>query len=148
MPKRPGLPFRITLCAVLVLITAAWNFLRLLTGITWFQVLQSYAPEPGPLYLGGTGALWTAVGLVLVWGLARRRSWAPRAMLVGAWLYAAWAWTDRILLQGGGSPNWPFALIATALVLGFITAAMLDRRIDKFFGKEAHELEPQDPSSP
>jgi hypothetical protein len=33
----------------------------------------------------------------------------------------------------------------TVVLLGFITSATLDRRINIFFGKEAHEREPQDP---
>lgn len=131
---------------VLVLTTAAWNLVRLITSVLWVGVLEYYAPRPGDLYVGATGAAWAAVGSLILWALGRRKTWAPRALLFGAWLYAAWMWLDRILLQAGGSPNWRFAMIGTAVVLGFISAVALDRRTIQYFGNEAHGREHQDQS--
>lgn len=147
MRKPPGLPIRITLCILLVLTNSAWNFVRLLTSITWFQVLEFYAPQPSPVYIGMTGAIWATGGFLVAWGLLRRSQWALRGLLIGAWLYAAWTWLDRVLLQAGGPPNWGFTLVTNIVLLGFITAVALDRRINILFRKEAHEREPQDPSS-
>lgn len=129
---------------LLVLTTAAWNLVRLLIAIAWGGVLEYYAPHPVIPYIAVSGAVWTTGASVVFCGLGRRAGWAPRALLIGAWLYAAWVWLDRVLLQSGGSPNWRFALIGTMLLLGFITAVTLDRNITGYFGKEAHDPEPQD----
>ncbi len=147
MPPTSKRPFRTTLCGLLVLITVASRLVRLETGIAWAGVLKSYAPLPGPVYIGVTGGIWVAAGCAILWGLWRRTRWGRWSLLIGAWLYAIWAWADRILLQAGGSPNWKFDLIWTVLVLGFITAVCLDIGVRKSLGEEAHEREPKDPSS-
>ena len=46
--KRYPLPARITLALVLVLITAAWNLMRVWAGLALAPALQKYAPWPGP----------------------------------------------------------------------------------------------------
>ena len=146
--RRPSsLPFRITLCALLVLITTMLNLVRLGTSVSWAGVLQSYAPRPGAIYIGLSGAIWALAGGAILWGLWRRKPWALSALLAGSWLYAAWVWIDRVLLQGGGSSNWRFTLIWTSLLLGLMTAVALDPHNQRFFGKEAHERESQDPPS-
>ncbi len=147
MVKPSTLPLRITLCVVLVLIFTAWSFVRLITSINWAARLESYAGRPGAVYIGLTGGIWSLAGLLILWAIWQRKRWALRAMLVTAWLYAAWAWCDRILLQGGGSPNWRFMLIGTVVLLGLVSATTLDHRNRRYFGEEAHEREPQDPSS-
>ncbi len=147
MRDAPHLPFRITLCAVVVLTTAAWNLVRLLTSIAWGGLLESYAPRAGAVYIGISGGVWSAAGGFVLWGVWRRTQWALRALLAGAWSYSAWAWFDRILLQAGGPANWGFALICTLVLLGFITAIALSPRSRTYFGEEAHEREEQDQSS-
>ncbi len=129
---------------LVVLTTAAWNLVRLVTSMAWIRVLEYYAPRPGEAYIGVTGAVWAVAGFLILWALGRRKTWAPRALAIGAWTYAAWAWLDRILLQAGGLPNWLFDLILTCLLLGLITAAALDRQTIEYFGREAHERQPQD----
>ncbi len=131
----------------MVLTTTVLNLVRLFTSLTWAGVLESYAPNPGTLYIGLTGAVWFAGGCFVLWGIWRRKAWALISLLAGAWLYAIWVWSDRILLQAGGSPNWRLAVIWTILLLGFITAVCVDPRSRKLFGKEANEREPQAPPS-
>lgn len=147
MRERSRLPFTITLCALLVLSCTVWNLVRMVTSIAWSSVLQAYTPRPGALYIGLTGATWFVAGIFILEAIWRRRRWALVSMLLGAWLYAAWAWSDRLLLQSGGSANWRFSLLITALLLAIMTAVALDRRSRVVFRKEAHESEPENPSS-
>lgn len=139
MHTRFPLPFRITLLAFLVLTTTAWNAVRMITSFTWRAAIQTYAPYPGTVYIGLTGAMWTLVGLSVFWGIWQRAAWALRGALIAASAYSIWLWMDRFLIQARVPGNWPFALLANFVVLGFITAVTLDRRNQAHFGKEAHE---------
>jgi hypothetical protein len=142
--KRYPLPARITLALALVLITAAWNVVRLWAGLSLSPALQNYAPFPGPAYIALTGALSAGLGLAVTWAVLLRHRWAPRALLGVAIAYATWRWVDRIFLQPTAGPGWPFALLITVLLLSFIAAVTLDRRNRWYFGREAHEREEQD----
>jgi peptidoglycan/LPS O-acetylase OafA/YrhL len=142
--KRYPLPARITLALVLVLITIAWGLLRLWSGVSFGPVLQKYSPQPGPVYIAFTGAVWAVLGLVLLWGFWRRRAWAPGTLLGAALGYVAWTWFDRLLIQPQPGSNWPFSLLVSAAALAFIAAAALDPRNRSYFGREAHEREEQD----
>lgn len=142
--KRYPLPARITLALVLVLITAAWNGVRVWAGLTLAPALQKYAPFPGPMYVALTGAISAGLGLAVTWAVLRRLRWAPHALLGAAITYAAWSWADRVFLQPTAGTGWPFALLITALLLTFIAAVTLDPRNRWYFGREAHEREEQD----
>jgi hypothetical protein len=137
------LPTRITLAVVLVLITTAWNVVRVWGGLSLAPALQKYAPFPGPAYIALTGAFSAGLGLVVTWAVLRRLRWAPRALLVAAVAYAAWRWVDRMFLQPTAGTGWPFALVITVLLLAFIAAVTLDPRNRWYFGREAHEREEQ-----
>jgi hypothetical protein len=147
MNTRRRLPTRITLAMSLVLMTTAWNLIRALTAIFWRDPLAAYAFVPGPVYIGLTGAAFAILGLGVLWGLWRRTAWAPRAFLIGTWAYVAWNWTDRLLLQPQDSAGWPFAAVATALLLGWSTAVALDRRNQMYFGNEDHGRESENSPS-
>lgn len=139
--KRYPLPARITLALALVLITAAWNVVRVWAGLTLAPALQKYAPFPGPVYIALTGALSVGLGLAVAWAVLRRFGWAPRALLGVAIAYTAWRWVDRIFLQPTAGTDWPFALLMTVLLLSFIAVVTLDPRNRWYFGREAHERE-------
>jgi len=141
--KRYPLPARITLALVLVLITAAWNGVRVLAGLSLAPALHKYAPFPGPAYIAITGALSAGLGLAVTWAVLRRLRWAPQALLGVTIAYAAWSWADRIFLQPTAGTNWPFALLITVLLLSFVAAVTLDPRNRWYFGREAHEREEQ-----
>ncbi len=126
----------------MVLSCTAWNLVRMITSVAWSSLLLAYVPRPGPLYVGLSGGIWFVAGVFVLQAIWRRRRWALLSMLIGAWLYAAWAWSDRLLLQSGGSANWMFSLLMTALLLAIITAVALDRRSRAAFRNEAHESEP------
>jgi hypothetical protein len=135
---RIGLPLRITLVLLAVLIATAWNIVRAATSIAWGALLAKYAGQPGPLYIGLTGTLFAMVGLAILWAFWRRSGWAPAALIGGSWTYVAWGWLDRLIFQGQSRANWPFAAVATALVLLWVTVVALDRRNRFYFGNEAH----------
>ncbi|MFH1183892.1 MAG: hypothetical protein V1755_02490 [Chloroflexota bacterium] len=128
-----------------MLITTAWSLIRVWSSVEHADVLQEYAPWPGPVYIGITGAVFAALGLALVWGFWRRAGWAPLAFLAGAITYAAWNWADRLFLQPGAlQTSWQFSLLITVLLLTFVATVALDPRNRSTFGREAHEREAQD----
>ncbi|MFN2119481.1 MAG: hypothetical protein ACK2T0_03745 [Anaerolineales bacterium] len=135
---RISLPVRITLVLWVVLISTVWNTVRAVTSIAWSGLLAKYAREPGPVYIGLTGALFAIVGGVILWAFWHRSRWAPAALIGGSWIYVAWGWADRLAFQAQSRANWPFAAVATAAGLLWITAVALDRRNRAYFGKEAN----------
>lgn len=144
MQSRSRLPLRITFLGWLVLITTAWNGIRLITSITWREALQAYAPHPGTVYVAITGGLFTLVGLILFLALWRRSRWTLSALLIAACVYAAWTWADKFFIQARIPANWQFTLSVTLVLLGFTAAVTLDPRSQAYFGKEAHEREFQE----
>ena len=142
--KRRRLPLRITLALLLVLLTAAWNLIRLWSSFALAAALQKYAPRPGPIYIGITGAAAAALSLFIFWSLLNRAVWAPRGLLGGAVIYAVWIWTDRLIFGQQPTSGWPFSLLITGVLLAFIAVVSLDPRNRFYFGKEAHEQQEQD----
>jgi hypothetical protein len=135
---RIGLPLRITLVLGLVLTTTVWNIVRAITSIAWSGLLAKYAAQPGPVYIGLTGTLFAGAGAVILWAFWHRSGWAPAALIGCSWAYVAWGWADRLLFQGESRASWPFAALATAAILLWITAVALDRRNRFYFGREAN----------
>jgi hypothetical protein len=139
-------PTSVTLLAWMVLSLTVWNGLRLYAAITQWDLLRKYAFRPsihtvgiitlavgiGPFYIAASGAFWFLAGLPLVWGLFRGKPWARPTLLAEAVAYAAWYWFDRLAFQFP-HPNWPFALAATLLLLGFTGFTVFRRRSITFF---------------
>jgi hypothetical protein len=136
---RPRLPLRITLILCVVLTTTAWNVVRAWTGVSWRVPLDVYARQPGSLYVALTGAAFALLGVAILWGFWRRASWAPRALLLGAWIYVLWVWADRLVFQMQDRSSWPFAAVSTAALLSWTTIVALDKRNQAYLGKEANE---------
>ena len=113
---KSNLPFRVTLLLLAVLSLTAWNIVRVWTAITWRAALAEFAPRPGPIYIGVSGALWAVVGLSVLWALWQAKAWAPRLLVGASAAYTFWYWTDRLILQNGRD-NWPFTLIVNLLLL-------------------------------
>ena len=135
MNTHARLPLRITLLLWLVLILTAWNLTRLATGIGWRVTLETYAPWPGPLYIGLTGATWTLIGLFLLWSFIRRAPWCRISFLIAGFIYGSWDWLDKLLIQPQLRLNWPFDLLITLILLGFTIAVVLDPQNKIFFQK-------------
>lgn len=126
--------FRVTLLMLAVLTLTAWNAVRVWTAFAWRETLMEFAPQPGPLYIGVSGALWVVVGLSVLYALVQKKAWAPRLLVGAASAYTLWYWSDRLILQTGRD-NWPFTLTVNLflLVLVFFTI--------KYLQREAYERE-------
>ncbi len=132
MKKIP--PFSVTLATALVLSLSAWSIFRVWTAVIWRDVLAEFASRPGPLYIGVTGAIWSILGLAVLWGIGFRKSWALRLLFGGALAFSAWYWTDRLLLQTERA-NWPFTLAFN--LLAFIPI-FLSTRTNHFTKEREH----------
>ncbi len=130
------IPFRVTLLMLVVLILTAWNIVRVWTAFTWREALTEFAPQPGPLYIGVSGAIWSVVGLSTLWALWQKKAWTPHLLVGTASAYTLWYWADRLLLQNERD-NWPFTLTVNLflLLLVFFTIR------SKFVQREAYERE-------
>ena len=135
-PRR-RLPLTITLVTCLVLIIVAWNAIRLVTSLLWVGPLETYAPQPGAAYIGGSGLFWAIAGTLVAGALLRRSWWALGALRLGAAVYAAWVWFDRLMVQSGPGSNWIFALATTVALLAYTWDVTLDARTQAHFGREA-----------
>jgi hypothetical protein len=135
--RRP--PFRITLLLGLVLITTALNIVRLFTAIAWKNTLAAYLPPLQVMYIGVTGAVWTLLGISVLWSFWRGGRYTRILVLAVAVLYAGWSWLDRLLSERAAQSNWPFDLVMTVLALGFVGFVVLDRHNQPYFGRETHE---------
>jgi len=144
MLSRTGRPFRITLLLVLVLITTALNFLRLITVIARWSALGGYLSQQELAYIAVTGAIWTFLGLYLLWIYRRGARHSRLLFLAAAILYAAWYWIDRLVAQATPAANGGFAAAMTALLLGFIAFVVLDPHNQPYFGRETHERKRED----
>jgi hypothetical protein len=111
-----------------VLTLTAWNAVRVWTAFAWREALAEFAPQPGPLYIGISGAVWVLVGLSVLWALEWRRAWRLRLLVGAASAYTLWYWSDRLILQTWRD-NWPFTLTVNVLLLllVFITTTYLKR---------------------
>ncbi len=127
-------PFRVTLLSGVVLSLTAWNLFRVGTAIAWRGILAEFAAQPGPLYIGISGAIWSAVGLVLVWAILWAKKWTPRLLAGAAAAYTLWYWIDRLVLQTQRD-NWPFTLAVNLLI--FILVVFTTK--SNYFQREAYE---------
>ena len=141
------IPIQVTLFLWLVLILTVWNAVRFATGIAWRDTLETYARYPGPIYIAATGALWTLVGISLLWSWWHGKRFTRAALLAAAGLYAAWGWADRLFVQTEMRANWPFDLIVTILLLAFSAAVILNPKNFIYFQREAYERESENPPS-
>ena len=135
MKAKSKLPLRITLLLCLVLMITAWNLVRLITSIGWRDTLVTYDSYPGPVYIGLTGAFWTLAGLFIIWSFIQRAYWSRISILISSFVYVIWFWIDLIFVQSQLRANWPFDLLATIILLGYIYAVVLDPHNQIYFVK-------------
>ncbi len=89
-------------------------------GLTaWFTLpdLPASVPEG---YLLLKNGLWGSASLAAAMALFFRRSWAPKLMFIGAIVYAAWLWIDRLLLQRSDYARSSFPFTFGAMTLCFL----------------------------
>ncbi len=144
---RRRLPFPLTLLFLLILLITGLQAVRLITSIAWRNTLELYAPNPGPFYIGASGAFWLLTGLFLLWSIWSGARWNRAAILLASGLYAAWVWADRLFVQAQMRANWPFDLAVTILLLAYTAAVVLDPRNRIYFEREAYERKSKNPPS-
>jgi len=137
-------PFSVTILMLGVLIITMINLTRLVLSIKYWGFLGSW-PEISPLYIAMTGFIWTSVGALLLWGLWKRKIWAPRLMQAVALTYALYYWLDHILLMGhpanGTSGairvllpvNWQFAAGVTVICLAYTAWTLGRAKVKAYF---------------
>jgi hypothetical protein len=128
-------PFSVTILLWLVLSLTAWNGLRLVTAIQWWNTLFEFDALPGLLYIAISGGIWLTVGIVLLWGIWRRKAWTRYALLGAGAGFTVWYWCDKLLLQSSRE-NWPFALGATVSLLILVMICVVPQRTKAFFNKK------------
>ena len=117
---------RATPLLLVVLSLTVWQALRIQTALAWYDLLQEFAPRPGPIYTAVTGAFWFAVGAWLLWRIWRRQSRTANLLLVAAVGYTIWYWADRLILQAPRA-NWPFTLVLNIVLLAYVLALAIPR---------------------
>lgn len=128
----------------LVLTITVLSAIRLFTALAWRATLNTYMGAQEVGYVAVSGAFWALAGLFVLWSFWRGGRWVRWIFLAAAATYAVWAWGDRMVVQYGPRANWPFSLIVTILLVGFVAAVVLDPRNQFYFGKESHERKPQE----
>jgi len=91
-------PLSVTLLALVVLIITVINLVRFGLSIRDWSFLTSRLGV-SPFYLAMTGLIWSAAGLVLLWGLWKAKKWAPKLMQAVGLTYALYYWLDHIFLM-------------------------------------------------
>jgi len=115
-----------------VLILSAWNGLRLWTALAWQGVLTEFSASPPAIVTAVSGGVWMLAGIVLVWGIWQRKTWAANLLVGVASGYSVWYWVERLAWQSP-HPNWAFAVIVNLTGVIFILSNA------KLLSREAHE---------
>jgi hypothetical protein len=137
--EKPLRPFSVTLLTIGVLILAGVNLIRLVQSLRLWEFLNSLRPQL-PLYLAITGLVWGLVGLLVAWGMWTGQHWAPVITRLAALAYTLYFWFDRLFIrqQVALNANWPFAAVATLVVLIFVFWTLSRRKAKNYFG-ETHD---------
>jgi hypothetical protein len=122
-------PKRVTFLAILALIIAIFNSIRIGESIFFWRILIEY--EGQFLYTLLSGAVWLLSGFFLVWGLWTGKSWAWGAALGLFTAYPAWYWLDRMLVQRPHT-NWLFSLFLTVIFLCVVLLILYSRRTRRY----------------
>jgi hypothetical protein len=135
-------PFAIKLLALYVLILATWNGLRLVQGLIFWSILDEYKAKPGPMYIVVSGGIWFLIGLIISWGAWERKFWAGYAAVSSASFYGIWYWSDRLIFQRSHT-NWPYALVATLVLITIPLTLLLSHGTRQSFSKDNYERKSQ-----
>jgi hypothetical protein len=127
-------PFSVTILIVVVLIFTSLNILRLIKAIVDHGLLTTLPLDVPVIYLAITGALWSAIGLILAFGLFARYRWSLLMGQLAAVIYTAYYWLDQLLFadQFAVENDWQFSL-GLNLILASLAFWILRRPITKAF---------------
>lgn len=125
-------PIRVTLLAILFLLFALFEALRLGYSIYFWKTLIELGEAPW--YLALTGFFWFAAGCLLVWGLWSGKRWAWLGSIIGALAFDLWYWLDRLFLQQPHN-NGSFAIAASSVILVLVLLILLTRHTREFLLK-------------
>lgn len=115
-------PFLFKLLSLILFIIALMGWLRFTQSFYQWQYLLAYQVQPGPVYSLISGLLIgvsMSIGLVAFWF---RKKWSKKYLqIVIATICTGW-WMDYLLLTKNSAAltNWPFRLVGTLVLLGFI----------------------------
>jgi hypothetical protein len=122
LPVSTKRSFLFKLLSLLLLIFAVLGWLRFSQSIYQWYYLVAYQVKPGPLYTLISGLLIgisMSIGLVAFW---MRKPWSKQYLQIAfAIIFTGW-WLDYLILTRNPSAftNWPFRLVGSLVVLGFI----------------------------
>jgi hypothetical protein len=145
-PVRLKRPWSVTLLALGVLIITVINLARFILSLRYWSFLASQ-PGPSPLYLVLTGLVWAVAGSLLLWGLWKPATWAPRLMEAEVLTYALYYWLDLLFVRDhpvNGAPvavravlpiNWQYSAIVTVICLVYIVWALGRPKVNAYFAQ-------------
>jgi len=112
-------PCGVTFLILVVLIFTSLNILRAVTAIHDWEILTDTITAIPVLYIAVTGAIWTGIGLILLFGLWTRRRWSRTMTLIAVITYGCYYWSDRLLIADRSTiaSRWLFALGFTLIML-------------------------------
>lgn len=111
-----------------LLIISLTGWLRLQQAFADWQTLSQIGVSPGPLYIAISGGVIGAGALVSAVGVWLRSKWFFSFTRGFALVWQAWAWVDRLWLARSETAlsNWPFALGATVVIVGYVFSALAE----------------------
>jgi hypothetical protein len=137
-------PFGVTLLLWLVLSLSAWGVVRLIAALRWWDVLNEFGASLSPLYLSISGIAWAVIGIVLLYGLFSGKRWTRLAIPISIFLWLLVYWIERLAFESPRA-NFPFALLASIVLLVLTLVSALNRKTTKFLIKsEEHEQPNED----
>ncbi len=124
----PRRSFWLKLLAAGLLLILLSGWLRLQQAIADWQTLVQIGLKPGPVYLAVSGALIGVGGLGCLIGVWLRSKWGFGFTRGFVLVWQAWTWADRLWLAHSDTAlsNWPFALGASIVILGYVFAALAE----------------------
>jgi hypothetical protein len=134
-------PFSATLLSLGVLIIDVLNLIRFVEALRLWTFLEGL-PSVSPLYIAGTGFLWTIIWTTVLIGVWFGMRWAPLLTLLAALFYAIYYWFDllfvaRISIGVDSGTAWPFRLLLTFLLLGLTYYLSHNRKARAYFRRKA-----------
>ena len=145
-------PWSVSLLALGVLIITVINLIRFVLSIRYWGFLSSRSGISS-IYLALTGFIWSAAGLILLWGLWKAKTWAPKLMQAVALTYALYYWLDHIFLMEHSvigetgafrvllPSNWQFSAGVTVVSLAYIVWTLSRSKVKAYFGIDKSEID-------